>query len=204
MWGATVTEKKRVLRTAALSQRSALSPEECCSRSDLIQGKALCFRRYISARAVALYSPVQNEVRTERIMHHAFQAAKEVFYPRMVAQSVLQLVQIDSVADLRAGRFGIPEPLGERQFRETEGERVVFVPGAVFDCRGNRLGRGQGWYDRLLSELDGAATFVGLAYEFQLAYEVPAEEWDQRVHFIITENRLIDCAREAIRPSRAP
>ena len=192
------------MRAAALTRRSALSHEESSSLSEMIQERALRLPRYVTSRAVALYSPVQNEVHTERILQHALQAAKKVFYPKMVAESVLQLVQIESVADLRPGRFGIPEPIGERQLCETKGERVVFVPGAVFDCRGNRLGRGQGWYDRLLAELDGKATFVGLAYEFQLTGEVPGEAWDQRVHFIVTEKRLIDCACESMGSSRSP
>lgn len=204
MWGATITEKKRVLRAAALAKRSALSSEECFSRSALIQGRAISFVGYIAARGVALYSPVQNEVRTDQILQHALQVPKQVFYPKAMPQGVLQLVQIASAGDLQIGRFGIPEPVGDRQLWQAEGERIVFVPGVLFDCRGNRLGRGQGWYDRLLGELHGQAMCVGLAYDFQLAHEVPVEDWDQKVHFIVTEKRLIDCVREPIRPNRAP
>jgi 5-formyltetrahydrofolate cyclo-ligase len=69
---------------------------------------------------------------------------------------------------------------------------VVFVPGVAFDVRGNRLGRGKGWYDRLL-EKSGRATFVALAYDFQIVDAVPSEDWDQRVHYLITERRIIDC-----------
>jgi 5-formyltetrahydrofolate cyclo-ligase len=53
------------------------------------------------------------------------------------------------------------------------------------------LGRGGGWYDRLLARLSGI--FIGLAYEFQLVKKLPAEKWDRKVHYIITENRVIDC-----------
>jgi 5-formyltetrahydrofolate cyclo-ligase len=76
--------------------------------------------------------------------------------------------------------------------REHEG-LVVFVPGLAFDLQGHRLGRGRGWYDRVLSLLGGGSKVVALAYEFQIIKELPAERWDQRVRHIISEKRIIDC-----------
>jgi 5-formyltetrahydrofolate cyclo-ligase len=63
----------------------------------------------------------------------------------------------------------------------------------LFDRRGNRLGRGGGWYDRVLCELGNHGIFVGLAYESQMVESLPVESWDRRVHFIITEKKQIDC-----------
>jgi 5-formyltetrahydrofolate cyclo-ligase len=74
-----------------------------------------------------------------------------------------------------------------------EKELVVFVPGVVFDLQGHRLGRGRGWYDQLLNRLRPGAIFVGLAYEFQVVEEVPTQPWDEPVHYVITEKRLINC-----------
>jgi 5-formyltetrahydrofolate cyclo-ligase len=71
---------------------------------------------------------------------------------------------------------------------------IVFVPGVAFDTRGQRLGRGKGWYDRLLRQLGGNTVFVGLGYEFQIVEEVPTESWDEKVHYVVTEERVIDCA----------
>jgi len=70
---------------------------------------------------------------------------------------------------------------------------VVFLPGLVFDSLGNRLGRGIGWYDRLLKTMGKGAVFVALAYEFQMVDEVPTEAWDEKVDYVITEKRVIDC-----------
>ena len=186
-------ETKNSLRTAALAQRGMLTRAESLSRSRSIQAQALQFPPYLIHRSIAIYSPIQNEVDTAEIRDHALATGKRVFYPRYAAGNSLELVEIGSVNELNIGRFGILEPTGDsRLSRQNQEELVVFVPGVAFDLRGNRLGRGKGWYDRLIEKL-GQATFVALAYDFQIVDEVPAEEWDQRVHYLITERRIVDC-----------
>jgi 5-formyltetrahydrofolate cyclo-ligase len=191
--GPSMRESKNSLRAAALAQRGLLSRAESLSRSRSIQAKVLQFPPYLIHRSVAIYSPIQNEVETAEIRDHALATGKRVFYPRYAAENALELVEIGSITELNIGRFGILEPTGDsRLSRHDQEELVVFVPGVAFDLRGNRLGRGKGWYDRLIEKL-GQATFVALAYDFQIVDEVPAEEWDQRVHYLITERRIVDC-----------
>jgi 5-formyltetrahydrofolate cyclo-ligase len=127
------------------------------------------------------------------IRDRSLAAGKRVFFPQSGPQESLELIQIDSVTDLGTGRFGILEPLGERRLSAGyQHELMVFVPGVAFDARGNRLGRGKGGYDRLIKELKGA-TLVALAYDFQIVEEVPTDAWDQKVHYVISERRIIDC-----------
>ncbi|HSF56667.1 MAG TPA: 5-formyltetrahydrofolate cyclo-ligase [Candidatus Binatia bacterium] len=196
-------ESKNSLRAAALAQRGLLSKAESVSRSRSIQAQALQFPPYLMHRSVAVYSPIQNEVETAGIRDHALVTGKRVFYPRCAAENVLELIEIESVTELGMGRFGIPEPTGDsRPSPQDQEELVVFVPGVAFDVRGNRLGRGTGWYDRLIKNL-GGATFIALAYDFQIVDEVPAEKWDQRVHYLITERRIIDCGSRPAQSSQA-
>ena len=67
----------------------------------------------------------------------------------------------------------------------------IIVPGLAFTATGARLGRGGGYYDRLLSRADCRAQLIGLAYDFQIIAELPVEPHDPRVHQIITESGLI-------------
>lgn len=196
-------EKKRSLRAAALAQRSLLSRSESIARSRLIEARALQFPPYLASRSVALYNPIQNEVETEAIRDQALATGKSVFFPRLGPQDSLELIKIGSASEFRQGRFGILEPTGERRLagRDRE-ELVVFVPGVAFDLRGNRLGRGKGWYDRLIKNDLGEATVVALAYDFQVVDAVPAEEWDQRVHYLITERSVVDCRRMPMQSSQ--
>jgi 5-formyltetrahydrofolate cyclo-ligase len=200
--GLLMREKKHSLRAAALVKRSLLSESECLARSRLIQAQALQFSPYLHRRSVALYNPIQNEVETGEIRDHALVTGKKVFFPRFGRQDSLELIEIGSAAEFSRGRFGILEPTGERRLssRDREG-LVVFVPGVAFDLRGNRLGRGKGWYDRLIQEL-GGAILVALAYDFQIVDEIPAEEWDQRVHYVITERNIVDCRSMPVQSSQ--
>ena len=196
-------EKKRALRNATLSQRNSISQSEWLLWSRLIQAQALRLPFYLASRSVALYSPVQNEVSTDALFAHAIAGGRKVFYPKLESGRCLALIQIDSVADLRPGRFGILEPKGVGILSETDRMGlIVFVPGVAFDTRGQRLGRGKGWYDRLLRQLGGNTVFVGLGYEFQIVEEVPTESWDEKVHYVVTEERVIDCAETSAQPNR--
>jgi 5-formyltetrahydrofolate cyclo-ligase len=110
----------------------------------------------------------------------------------MISTEEPWLYRVFSPIQLVAGRFGVLEPdFGQPMIETDQKSLVVFVPGVVFDCCGNRLGRGDGWYDRLLARLRGI--FIGLAYEFQLVERLAAEKWDRKVQYIITEKRVIDC-----------
>jgi 5-formyltetrahydrofolate cyclo-ligase len=186
-------ERKRVLRAGALSQRNALTRTQALSLSRLVQERALRFAPYLAARAIALYSSIETEVATEAIRDHAWENGKKVFFPKLGYQKRPELTEARVGRDFRRGRFGILEPAGDTPLDRREQALVFFVPGVAFDVRGNRLGRGIGWYDRLLQDWDGKATFVGLAYDFQIVGEVPAEPWDQQVHYLITERRVIRC-----------
>jgi 5-formyltetrahydrofolate cyclo-ligase len=197
----SIGERKRALRSAALSQRNSLAREDFFSLGGLAQARALEFTPYIIAQAVTLYSPIQNEVPTDGIRDHALRSGKKVFYPKLAGANSVELAEIHSAADLGSGRFGISEPIGLPSLLTVNQEGMaVFLPGLVFDSLGNRLGRGIGWYDRLLKKMGKGAVFVALAYEFQIVGEVPTEPWDEKVDYVITEKRIIDCGTT---PSRA-
>ena len=165
-----------------MSQRNALGPVDAASRSHTIQAAALDLLEYQAAGSVALYSPVQNEVGTEQLFEHALTSKKSIFYPKIVEGNFAEMVQINSAAELYPGKFGIAEPRGNKTLKtEPTVSLIMFVPGVAFDLQGNRLGRGQGCYDRILSGLPHSSTVVALAYEFQIVALLPVDAWDRKV-----------------------
>jgi 5-formyltetrahydrofolate cyclo-ligase len=193
MQSAVLEETRNGLRNAMMKRRSALSPATCLSWSGSIQTKVLELPQYLAARSVAVYSAIRNEVATRAIMDDALGRGKKVFCPKLSGADPL-FVRVSSETDLLPGPSGAAEPAEDVRLADADCEGLmVIVPGVVFDHCGNRLGRGGGWYDRALQWFDDRGVFIGLAYEFQVVDRVPAELWDQKVHYVITESRVIDC-----------
>lgn len=186
-------DRKRALRGAILAKRDSLSPALARAWGESVQRSALTLPVYLAAEALALYSPLGNEVDTSGLGRVALGAGKRLYYPK-VTDGCSSVVRVRSEAELVPGRYGILEPAGNQLLPRGGSEGLaVFVPGVAFDSRGNRLGRGTGWYDRLLAGLDARVPRIALAYEFQVLEEVPAGPGDLPVHMIVTENRVISC-----------
>lgn len=187
-------DTKEILRVRAAHLRESLSASEIAHKSRLIQRRALSFPPYLQSRAIALYSPSGNEVATEDIRDHALKAGKKLFYPKLDTGRDLLWVRLEESDKMKPGRYGILEPAGVARLAKNDEEGlIVFVPGLALDLHGNRLGRGKGWYDGALASLGGPARFIALAFEFQIVEEVPTDSWDRKVHYIVTERRVIDC-----------
>ena len=108
------------------------------------------------------------------------------------------LVRWDPGTPLRRARGGVQEPL-DGVPADLELPAIVLLPVVAWDHTGTRLGRGGGFYDRLLAGLDPRVVRVGLAYEFQVFPELPRDPWDVSMHYVITERRVVACGdgREA-------
>jgi 5-formyltetrahydrofolate cyclo-ligase len=201
MQRAVLEESKPSLRRRLLSARKSVSPVQHRSWSGLIQESALRFAPYLAAAEVALYSPIDTEVDTKAILAHALTSKKAVFFPKIGPDNSGWFFQVKAETDLIPGRFGIAEPAAGLPLPLRDQERaqdtIMFIPGIAFDIGGHRLGRGGGAYDRMLTALKRRATFVGLAFEMQILEGLPTEEWDQRIHYVITEKRIIDCSASA-------
>lgn len=133
------------------------------------------FAPYARAEVVFTYQAMGNEVPTEEIIRDCHAAGKCVFVPSPGERSFVRLPSPQV-----SGR-GTVDPVGLRG--------VVLVPLVAWGEGGERLGRGQGWYDRILSRCHQVK--VGLGYEFQRA-RVPIEPWDVRLDYVVTESRLIE------------
>ena len=70
---------------------------------------------------------------------------------------------------------------------------VILIPGLVFTERGERLGRGKGFYDKYLSHYHGIK--IGICFSEQLEDELPTEKHDVTLDYIVTDNKIINCKR---------
>jgi 5-formyltetrahydrofolate cyclo-ligase len=99
--------------------------------------------------------------------------------------------QIHSMEDLQRGQMNVWVPKPYCPPVEIAAFDLILVPGLAFTRDGCRIGRGGGYYDRLLAHPHCRAQRIGIAYDLQIVDSIPVEPHDQRVDQIITESGLI-------------
>jgi 5-formyltetrahydrofolate cyclo-ligase len=187
-----VADEKTTLRRILAECRSALPMARAARMSALVQRNLIETPDYAEAACVVLYAGKDHEVATELIFEHAIASRRRVFYPRIVPGTPhLDLVRVLALAELRPGEFGILEPTGAEIARDAELERaLICVPGVAFGPAGQRLGRGGGFYDRMIAALAPQTVTAGLAYSFQLLDRLPEAPSDRRLGLIVTESAV--------------
>lgn len=105
-----------------------------------------------------------------------------------IAGAGLTFHAISGVDQLLPGRFGIREPrpgLPEFPIGEID---AFFCPGLAFDPHGGRLGRGRGFYDRLLANARPGAWKIGICSPEKLIPDTFSESHDIPMDFVISGN----------------
>jgi 5-formyltetrahydrofolate cyclo-ligase len=144
-----------------------------------------------SAHTILFFAPMADELDVWPLLAESLPEGKVIALPAFDPVTDLYSArQIrDAVTDVAAGKFGVREPVAgcaEIPFGQFD---LVLVPGMAFDLAGNRLGRGRGFYDRMLAQASGIKCGVG--YDFQLFEKLPVEPHDARVNFILTPSRCV-------------
>ena len=148
---------------------------------DLFQAPA--FR---NAEHVAFYYGIAPEVETTLFLKKALKD-KKVYLPRIEPHKRLSLCRVRSLSkDLKKGTYNIREPRAFCVKRPAGQIDLIIVPGVAFDRRGGRLGRGGGYYDRLLRKAKKAVK-IGVCFREQIVRKVPMEKRDVKMDLVITD-----------------
>lgn len=143
-----------------------------------------CFN---NASSILLYWSLKDEVITNLITEK-WADTKKIYLP-VVTGSVLNIVRFQGIDKMKPEPiFGILEPVSDEVVGMDEIDLVI-VPGVAFDRFCQRLGRGKGYYDRLLAE--SGAVKIGVAYDFQIVDRVPTETFDVPLDMVVTESEFI-------------
>ena len=149
-----------------------------------ITNRVLALASWQEAGTLLLYYPLADEVDVRPLIKDAYKNGKKVLLP-VVKGDELELHLYEGESSLREGAFGIMEPTGALFAPENYDEiELAIIPGMAFDRAGHRLGRGKGYYDRLLPQLK-TARLTGICFPFQHLDEVPAEVHDIPVHEVV-------------------
>ena len=197
-----VLERKEILRRGSrIRLRERVETTGSAEDGDRAQEHFLREFPPQAGRNAALYCALAGEVPTGRIRHAYLAAGARLYYPRVTGRGTLDFYPHREGDGWDTGPYGISEPpipAGVEPRRS--GWDIVVVPGLAFDRRGNRLGRGFGYYDRFLAGLPESVPRVGLACVAQLVPEVPVDAWDIPVHALVTEDGVIRVVRTSGSP----
>lgn len=176
-------QKKNDIRAEVRRAKRACSPEELARKSAAIIESVVRRPVFQRASTVLLYHSLPDEPDTHTLLRD-WCRRKRLLLP-VVCGSVLALRLYSPETPMTEGAFHISEPAGQ-DFTDFSSIDLALIPGVAFDAGGHRLGRGGGYYDRLLSHPAFRPVYkVGLCFGFQYYAELPTEPHDVAVDEVV-------------------
>jgi 5-formyltetrahydrofolate cyclo-ligase len=190
--GADVAPAKAALRRQIRQRLKALLPGEREQASASACERLVQQEVWAKARSVLCYAAMAEELDIGALIDHGLAAAKVVALPQFdPAAGIYRACQITTpLSALAVGHFGIVEPGAHCASFALKQLDLILVPGLAFDLSGHRLGRGRGYYDRLLA--DTPAIKCGVAFDEQVQSQIPVETHDVLLDCILTPTRWLD------------
>lgn len=171
-------ELKNKIQSLSSSERRALENAalSALGKNDL----------FLNAQTILSFWSLPDEIFTHNF-NEIWCEKKRILLPVVIGDE-LELRQFEGVEKMQKGAFGIMEPQGEA-FTDFDSIDLAIIPGVGFSPQGARLGRGKGYYDRLLPNL--RCPKIGLALSCQIAEEIPTDEWDISMDKVIFGNGIL-------------
>lgn len=179
-------ELKRGLRVEMRRRLAGLGREERDRDSDRIRAVIAADGRWRAAKAILGFVPLATEPDILGLLTVAVGEGRCVCVPRWNRlEEVYEAAAFGGMEGLEPGAFGVQEPSAALPRVPWERLDLILVPGLAFDRLGRRLGRGRGYYDRILG-LASSARRWGVAFDCQIVETVPSEPHDLNVHTLVT------------------
>ena len=188
-----------------MHERDSLSRDEAQALSDIITEKILSLKEYKEADTILTYVSCRSEVITDNLILAALKEGKKVGVPK-VEGDIMNFYYINSLDELKAGYFGVREPVVSQNTSVSLSDNngtvkppvsdpsgcLMIVPGLAFDKDLNRIGYGKGFYDKYFqSHIYAPFIKCGIAFDIQLCEKIEADRYDQPLDMLVTENSVI-------------
>ena len=186
--------EKAERRSAMLQALRAMSPEDREAASKRVRDRLDERPEVRETPYLLAFASLGTEPDITPLLDRLLDSGRRILLPRAGNEpGSLEAVALKQpIHELEKDDLGVRVPSGGDPV-PLERITTVLVPGVMFDTWGKRLGRGGGYYDRLLKRLPRAA-LIGVCFDASVHDEVPTEDHDQRVDAIVTDLRTIDCA----------
>ncbi|MBO5342671.1 MAG: 5-formyltetrahydrofolate cyclo-ligase [Lachnospiraceae bacterium] len=188
--------QKKELRKEAKAYRNIMSEKDRLALSADIGNNLKHINEFREADEILIYVSLKGEVETLKLIQELLVEGKKAVYCPLTYKNEMEFYRIFSLDDLKEGNFHVlePTPIAERKLKFlSERCYCMILPGLMFDMKGNRLGYGKGYYDKYLAKISHEIkiTTIGLTYEGTLIKEIPIENTDQNIDYVVTESKII-------------
>jgi 5-formyltetrahydrofolate cyclo-ligase len=187
---------KKKLRTEIRQKLSGIDPTVAHAKSMAACLKLVAQPEFVKARSVMIYLPMSGEVDIAPIALRGWQEQKTIAAPK-ISWDQRHMIPLE-IRSLDTGLVRTEHPTTPNLREPASGEPVpiemldlVIVPALAYDRKGNRLGRGAGFYDRFLASPRFRGISVGLAFEEQVLESLPVQENDMPVDMLVTDEEVL-------------
>jgi 5-formyltetrahydrofolate cyclo-ligase len=190
--------QKQVFRKEARLRLKGISPEYRRLAAVRVCARIQEDSRWQSAQRVLLYWPLPDELDLRDLLRSAIASGKQTALPRYCADTACYaaVTPPEDLLRMAPGQFGILEPLEDGPILPLNQLDFAIIPGVAFDLGGHRLGRGKGFYDRLLANVRGVK--CGVCLDEQVHPALPAAPHDVKLNCLATPSRWLEFGSAAV------
>lgn len=184
---------KKQLRKEVISMRDALSAAERDFKAEIIIKKLVATELYQKADHIMLFAAFGSELNLLPLIETIIKSGKHAYLP-VVDKRINRIlpIEVHSLADLKPGTYGIPEPSPDNYLESTpDFLDLIITPAVAFDNDKYRIGYGAGYYDRFFASLRKDIIKIGVGFDEQLILEVPREPHDIQLNYVLTDKRFL-------------
>lgn len=155
--------------------------------ADMVFKKIMAMQAWQQAQHILCYWSLPDELPTHEAVGQWLGLGKNIYLPRVKGDDLEIVPYLGPQSLDDNNRFHIGEPVGEPV--DASCLQLIIVPAVALDARRNRLGRGKGFYDRLLGST--SCPTIGVVCDFQLVEAVPVEPHDKTLDCVVTSDTVI-------------
>ena len=139
-------------------------------------------------KVIGGYYPYNYEIDAIEILTNLEKQNYQISLPKIKKNSQMDFFYWSSQDPLQINKYGIPEPTSDKMVAPN----ILLVPLVAFDKNYNRIGYGGGFYDRYIKRIKKIKKIItiGLAYSFQRINQIPADKYDVKLDFIVTNKKI--------------
>ncbi|TKG94819.1 5-formyltetrahydrofolate cyclo-ligase [Puteibacter caeruleilacunae] len=179
--------EKRELRKQMNGFKKAISAEDKIAAGESVFEQLIGLDEFKDASVVMVYWAMHDELPTQVFIEQWYRQ-KSIILPSIDGDDLILKTYNGKTCLVAGEKYGIPEPFDTPTVNPEEID-LILVPGVAFDENCNRMGRGRGFYDRLLSAV--SCPKVGICFDGQIEKQIPVESHDIPMDYVISDRRII-------------